>query len=480
MTLRPLSLGYTSDPTRYGQEGACRLINCYSVPVGSSGKYGDVVYGSDGLAQWCDTAIDGEIRCMFEFEPSLLVVAGRSIFSIDATGTASIVGGIAADGPVYVARNRQSPNAQVGFVADGIFKIYQNGTVTDIDDPDLDAPISLAALDGYFLLLTRDGQIKYTGIDDATDLDALNFFSAESNPDIGVRNVVRGRDHITFGSKSIEFHANTGGADLPFTRITTRDMGCFAAGSVAVMTVSRNGEASSDTVFFAGTDNQGAPIGVHMLSGYDPVKISGDDLDRKIAASLPDDIDSFAYSKDGRCFYQISGSNWTYVFDYTSGRWHERQTDGKGRHRAQAYAYFAGKHLVGDSEDGIIYELDSDTFTDGGLDMVSSIQLPPVHGFPKRLRWNAVEVDMNTGVGEVSTEDYIANPQLMFAYSEDGGKTWSAERQEPMGAAGQVMTTVSFNRLGLAPRHGRTPRVSISAPVRRVIQSIVADLDVVG
>lgn len=480
MTLRALSLGYSSDPTKYGQEGCARLINCYAVNTGTNAKYPFTVYGADGCTEWADSGITGAIRALFPFENVLLAVAGRSILSFDGTGSATVVGGVAADGPVYVARNRQSPNAEVGFVSDGVFKVYQAGVITDVENENLGAPISLAALDGYFLLLQRDGQIKYTEIDQATELDGLSFFTAESNPDIGIRNVVRGRDHITFGAVSIEFHANTGGADNPFTRTTTRDMGCYAAGSVSVLTVSRREGTSVDTVFFAATDNQGAPAGVHMLSGYDPVKISGKDLDAKIAASDPDDIDSFSYTKDGQAFYQISGSDWTYVYNFSTGFWHELETYNLGRHRGADYAYFAGKHLIGDYADGKLYELSSSVYTDGGLNLVARIQLPPVHGFPKRLRWDEVMVDAVVGVGEVLESDHIANPEMMFDYSEDGGKTWSAERREAMGAAGQVYANISFNRLGLAPMAGRTPRISISAPVKRCIQGVFAELTIAG
>lgn len=478
MTLRPLSLGFTSDPTKYGQEGAGRLINFWAEKTGEGAKYPFVVYGTDGLSQWTNPGTAGSVRCLFVFDSKLLAVINRTIFEIDGTGTATIVGGLASDSFVTAARNRKAPDAQVGFVSDGVFKIYAAGTVTDVEDPDMPAPVSIAGLDGYFLLYTRDGRFFITSIDEGTEIDGLDFASTEVNPDIGILNVVRGRDALFFGARSLEFWNNTGGADFPFSRTTSRDVGLYAASSVQVLTVSRRDTPSIDTVFFAATDNQGAPIGVHMLSGYDPVKISPADLDRKIAASSPDDIDSFAYSKDGQAFYVISGETWSYAYNYATGFWHEPKTESLGRFRGKSYAYFAGKHIVGDVSNGKLYELSSTVYTDGGEDLVSRVQLPTVHGYPKRLRWDKVYADCAVGVGEVSSEDYIANPEMMFDYSEDGGKTFSAERRRSMGAAGQTMTKVDFDRLGLAPAGGRTPRLSISAPVKRCIQGVYADLKI--
>lgn len=153
------------------------------------------------------------------------------------------------------------------------------------------------------------------------------------------------------------------------------------------------------------------------------------------------------------------------VYTYTSdGRW-----------RANCYAYFNGKHLVGDFENGIIYEMDLDTYTDN---LVSGDDF----GFPKnwertaqairsdrnRFFVSSLEIEFESGVG-LSGSGVGSDPQAKHDWSDDGGHTFVplTPLTADMGTDGSYEQLTKYNRLGHS--RGRICRVRGSAPVKTVI-----------
>ena len=62
--VRSLALCSKSNPSRTGQEGASRLINCYAEPLGVEGKAAFALYAINGLVQWATIASSGPIRAL--------------------------------------------------------------------------------------------------------------------------------------------------------------------------------------------------------------------------------------------------------------------------------------------------------------------------------------------------------------------------------------------------------------------------------
>jgi hypothetical protein len=60
-----------------------------------------------------------------------------------------------------------------------------------------------------------------------------------------------------------------------------------------------------------------------------------------------------------------------------------------------------------------------------------------------------------------------ANPQLMFSYSRDGGRTFTGERRASIGKMGKYRQKIRFNRLGRIDEKGRIFKLAASAAVLR-------------
>jgi hypothetical protein len=185
---------------------------------------------------------------------------------------------------------------------------------------------------------------------------------------------------------------------------------------------------------------------------------------------------------DGHSYYVLTFPTAlaTWVYDASTGLWHERDSrvsDASiGRWRATCYAKAYGKHLIGDYSTGTVWELSTSVYAEASESLVRTIQCPPLYSEGKRAFMYSLEVDMEVGVGLASGQG--SDPMVMLQWSDDGGRTWSAEITAGMGtsigAIGEYRTRVTFNRLGSFRQ--RTLRLSVSDPVKCVIYGINAEI----
>lgn len=469
----PIELGRRSNRGRYGYDGNARLINCYAEEIGAEGKVPYPLYASDGWTNFA-TLQGGGVRALLELNGELYAVAGRVLNLIDAGGGVSQIGGIASDGMVTMARNRRSV-PQIAITCDGINQIVSGGSLSLISDADLPAATSVAHLDGYFVWGVADGRMFASAIDDGTNIDGLDFATAEANPD-GLRRVfVSGRDILAFGTKSLEVWTNTGGETFPFSRTTSRDFGVLAPGSICSVMVKRGGV--SDAVGFVGTNSDGAFAGVFLMQGYTPSKISTPSCDRDILAETdPTAITGTAWDDGTHSFYAISGANFTWVFDATTGLPHERKSYGLNRWRASTITTLGTRLIVGDYASPKLYTMSSAAFSEAGQPIVMEVHTPPVHAYPFRMRTNALYADVLPGVGDNTSGDEL-DPVIGVSYSEDGGATWSGERMEPVGRQGDRRKRVVSRRWGISGEDGRTWRLRMSAGVAKGLTGASIDVD---
>ncbi len=470
----PIQLGIRSNKGRFGYDGHARLINCYAEQLGDEGKIPYPIYAIDGFSLF-STLQGGGVRAVIEVNGELFAVAGRVLNKIDAGGGVTQIGGVASDGFVSIVRNRRAV-PQIAITCDGINQLVTAGVLSTISDADLPAATSVAHLDGYFVWLLPDGRMFASAIDDGSSIDGLDFATAEANPDGGVRIFARGRDLIAFGSKSTEFWQNEGGEAFPFGRTTSIDVGCLAPGSVAPVLVKRGGSVS-DAVGFVGTNNDGAYAGVMLMTGYTPVKISTPQCDRDVLAEEhPENITACSWDDGTHSFYAISGTNFTWVFDASTGLPHERKSYGLNRWRVSTATNFGGRIIFGDYNSPKLYLSTSSDYAEAGDPIAMEVQTPPVHAYPHPMKFNAVHVDVLPGVGLNSTGDEL-DPKVGVSYSEDGGATWSNERLADIGRLGERRKRVVVRRLGVSGEDGRTFRFRMSADVAKGLTGASVDVE---
>lgn len=427
--LTPISLGVRSNPEQDNDDGAARLINCYVEAAGEEGIAAYPVYACDGFMSFATLTGSGAgvTRGMFNLnDAALYVVTGQRLNSVSSGGVATDLGALATSGYAYFARNRKAPNAQVGLVtSDGLFRIIENGVVsTPSLDSDIEAALfnSICALDGYFIVTKSDGEWYITSIDQGSTIDELDFSKASSDADGLLRGLIRGRDVVLFGPRSVEFWNNTGDSGFPFQRAGATRIGCYAA-PAAIEVVSVIGEQSTDTIIWPATSTKGEYIGVMILDGYQGLKISPPALDRAIRDEPTlSSIRAFTYSTAVHSFYCITGSTFSWEFNLRNRFWHERISTGLSQWRVADAVGFAGKTIFADYAAATLYQ-----------------------------RSHAI------APGAEST--------VTMRHSKNGGRTFTAGRSKSIGTSGQWRKRVKWNRLGQSDENGFVLDLSISNAV---------------
>jgi hypothetical protein len=329
-------------------------------------------------------------------------------------------------------------------------------------------------LDGRIIFII-EGSNQYYWTEWATlTVDALSFATAEGNPDTIVAVETLNRQLWFFNQRTVEIHDNTGNPDAPFERNPAGyiENGCLAPFSVAKI---------GGVICWLGRDEKGQGQ-VFMASGPQHKRISTHAIETAIAGyENVDQARGYAYQDEGRDFYCLNFAETTWVYDITTGLWHERcyLNDGElERDRIQCHAFFPnyGGHIGGDYANAKIYLFDNNYYTHDTAAIKRLRSSPHVSSGGKNIQHKALSLDMEVGVGldgATTTQGY--DPQIMMRFSDDGGYTWSNEKWRSIGQLGKRKTRVFWRQLGLS--RDRVYEVSMTDPVRAVIAS--ADLEAI-
>jgi hypothetical protein len=471
---QPIAMGRGSNQGRQGQTGIASFVNIYVEDLGETGKTPFTAQTINGWRTFSELSGTAGVNAMIAVSASqALVVHGRTLSSIGQSGgSPTVIGGIASDGIVSMARNRKTPNPQIAIVRDGLAYVFEAGTLSLLGDPDLPPPICVVELDGYFIYIIRDGRF-FLGGPNASTIDPIDFAEAESSSDNNVWAIVRGRSLIIFGLNSFEVWDPNGDATFPLGRTTTVNVGCYAAGSVAKVLVQR-GSKAMETVIFAATDPNGAYAGIMLLEGYTPVPISTGEVDRMVrdAGGADNVTGSIGWTEDGRPFYILTTPTKSMCFDAKSGEWHQRGSKSLGRWRASCHLQFGGYTLFGATDRPKIYKSLPDVYDEDGEDIGIILQPPPIHMWPKWFKVDEVHIDAVSGVGLNSSDDDEAEPKVWVDYSKDGGDSFGPAREYTFGAQAKREVRIMMRGLGRFNHNGLTLRLRSSAKTIKTFQQL--------
>ncbi len=375
------------------QVSAERLINMYAEAV--EGKSGVVVHGSPGLDLFA-TCGAGPNRGMKLHNGLLYVVSGAFLYEVASSGVVTNKGSIPGSGIVGMASN-------------GTFLCIVNGpsgylygtSLGQITDPDFTGAKSVASLNGYFIFEDGTGSyfINETPFN-GENYDALDFASAEANPDNIVRVFVNHKELMLFGEVTMEPNVGSSGA--------------FAFEPV-IGAISEKGLASrwaidqiDNTVFWL--DQNG--VARRMADGYNPQRISTHSIEQYIGTL--NTSEAFAFVDQGHEFFVMTFDNGTWLYDAASNLWHERLSWEETRWRARNHEYAYFKNLMGDFENGNIYSLNVDTFTENGTVMVAEMIFPPINQDGQKFILANLQLDLEQGEGGGDVRLWLSNDGLVW------------------------------------------------------------------
>jgi hypothetical protein len=142
--------------------------------------------------------------------------------------------------------------------------------ITDSDFTANGDPQFVVFIDGYFLITTDSKKFIVSSINDGLSYNALDFGTAESDPDEIVAPVVYKNQLFISGGKNFEAFQNIGGADFTFQRTGLfLQKGCYAPYSLV--------NAQDTFMWVGGGENEGPAI--WALNGNSTVKVSTTAID---------------------------------------------------------------------------------------------------------------------------------------------------------------------------------------------------------
>lgn len=241
-------------------------------------------------------------------------------------------------------------------------------------------------------------------------------------------------------------------------------------------TASAYSVATSDiSTFWLGQDLQGSGV-VWRFRGYQTSRISNHALEvaiRRMRQSVGiGDAIAYTYQQDGHYFYVLSfpAGDQTWVFDESTNEWHQRAwTDADGvlhRDRTNCHAFIYGYNVVGDWENGQLYSMDleaySDTDADGTETPITCLRTfphitktidpktaQPLDWDGKRIRYTRFQLDLEPGMAPgPSLGD--SPPLITLRYSDDRGRTWVASVLQSSGHPGEYLAAPTWQGLGVA------------------------------
>jgi hypothetical protein len=342
-------------------------------------------------------------------------------------------------------------------------------------DPGLVAMSNLAFIEGW-LIGNQVGTRTFvtTGPTPYTLLFPPSFFALkDSSTDNLVTLEENNRELWLVGERTSEVWYNSGLASFSFSRIpgVGPQIGCAAKYSISRL---------GPSLVWLAKNEQGENF-VIATDQYGWDRISNHAVDHALASyPVTSDAQGYAYEEDGHLFYMLTfpTADVTWCYDATVSNqlkkptWHKRlswnSSTGKfHRHLGNCYMDFADMRIVGDYQNGNLYQMSRAYYTDAGATLRAVRRSKHVwqKGNRQRLFFSQLQVEFSPGVGLQVGQG--SNPQCMLRWSDDGGFTWSTEQWVTIGAAGETRNRAIWYLLGES--RDRVWEISFTDPVARDI-----------
>lgn len=331
------------------------------------------------------------------------------------------------------------------FIASGALYSTVGGPPVAVGFPDGADVSSVATIDQVVVAVRADTGRMYFRLPGETTWDALNYFSAEAEPDpvIAVRKV--GNELWAFGTSSVQPFNSTGDSAAPFQIISGREYlrGCRARTSIAIL---------DNAAFWVGED------GIAYRGENVPQVISTPAISERIKAANPEDLIGWTYAWDGHTFYALTViGHGTWVYDVSTGEWHEAASYGLSHWRAYVGVMHGLSVYAGDSESGNVWLLNSSLVADGN----DPLERTFTSGLEVEVPLSCDVIRLDATAGFVPTG---SSAIMELRWSDDVGNTWSNWQSANMGDAGHFRRQISWRRLGLIDQPGRVFEFRLTDP----------------
>lgn len=453
----PQTNGALSTETLIGSPGVSQLLTTGEIKQVNRGahvKDGKPYFVNGTTLYRVDSSIDVNGNEVFS-SVTLGTIPGEGRVSMADNGTQLMI--LVPEGNGYIMdESAGTPFQQIidaGFTANG-------------------APQQVVFVDSFFVCTTDTKKYIKSDANDGLSWSALDFGSAESDPDNLVSLHVYNNKLYLAGSETIEEHQNVGAGGFPFQRTGFFiDKGVYAPFSMI---------SANNTFMWIGGGTNESPA-IWALAGNAAQKISTTAIDSALQDFTQLEIQSafaYSYAQNGAYFVGFSLPTRTFEYNTVTGRWNERKSqiiNSKGltetiRWRVNSVVTAYNRVLCGDSQDGRIGAVEVDTYTEYGAEIIRVISTQPFADLGNALAVSELEATFESGVGDYTTVD----PQIRLQTSPDG-KSFNDSINRSIGKIGEFNKRAVWHKLGRFPRFA-VFRFTMSDPVKPVFIKLEANI----
>lgn len=454
----PQTKGALSDGSLFGSAGINQLATSGLTPDelnrGAFVKAGLPYFVNGQTLYRMDRATDAEGQDSFTLV-TLGVITGtdRAIFASNGTQLM-----IVADGKGWIVDESSGTPFQ---------------QITDVDFTTTNGvPVTVSYTDSFFIVTTDSKKFKKSAANDGLAWNALDFSSAEADPDDIVGQIVFKRQIYIAGSETIEVFENRGLGGFPFQRnglIINKGL----AGKYAIV------ETTQGIMFLGAGSNETAAI--WLINGNDVQKVSTTAIDSVLNKYTPDDITNcvaMAYGQAGAYFVVFTFAQDTFEYNTITQLWNQRESrvinpSGRAvnqRWRVNSLVSAYNRIICGDNIDGSIGEVSREVYTEYTLPIVRAIRTMPFYNQGASFSVSTLELIVESGVGLVGEEA----PDISLSTSR-GGKVFNNKLIRTSGEIGQFEKRLLWRKLGRFSRF-TVLQFEMSSAVKPVIISLMGDI----
>lgn len=282
-------------------------------------------------------------------------------------------------------------------------------------------------LDGYTFVMSSDGKIWNSSINNPLLWDPLDFITAEGEPDKGVAIAKHFNYLVAFGQWSTEFFYDAGnvtGSPLLPNQTMRIEFGCANGDSVAEM---------EQTVLWVGVGKNTGRV-VLMLDGTRPTQVSDPSIERILNNSILENVRAYTVKVSGHYFYILNllDDNLSLVLDVKSKEWCIWTSFVNNQETYFDGVFFTSLNNVNytlDNVDGKVYNISENEYHDESGPIQFRIRTPLIDAdSTKRKFISRLEI-----VGDKTSST------LRIRHTDDDYQNWSSYRNVNLGDARSVL-----------------------------------------
>jgi hypothetical protein len=389
-------------------------------------------------------------------------------------------------GQVCIRDNGVAGTAVIVDGPNGYFYAYANasdigppGTFLQITDPAFLGADRVAFIDGWWIFNRPGTQTFYTNAPQYSTKFQGSYFALKDAFTDRLMGVIENKEQLWLpGETTTEIWYDAGGQYFPFQRLigTELQVGCMATQSIA-----RLSSGGQDSLIWLGRAERGENV-VVRTQGLNYEVVTTPAVSDAIA-SYPYTADAigYVYQEDTHEFYQLTfpTADRTWVYDASMPlelAWHERLSYDPyaaqfHRHRSNCYMNFAGMRIVGDYQNGALYQLTRAVQNEAGWPLYRRRRSPYLWNKEDRERAHMQSLQVEFSQGQGSQTGLGANPQAYLTVARDNGMSLASAYEPspsntfpaPLASVGNTKQRTIWRKLGWA--NWATMQLDVIAPV---------------